>query len=154
MEPPLVCSVIPTCRASPGQHVKREYSSVSFASHPRQKPPARAGQLFLGPSHHWRDYPKFRGSTHSVLACLLLLRGSEKLSLSCKSVLIIPYATNSQHCATLPEGEGLVRFTPTLWKRGRGYFRGDAVVDSIDSRAPVLMGLASRHFPCLFLQLS
>lgn len=127
MELPLVCSVMSPGKPSPGPHVKGEYSSVGFPSHLRQKPPARAGQLFLGPSHHWRDYRKFRGSAHSIMACLLLLRGSEKLSLNCKSGLIIPCATNSQHYAALLEGEGLVWLTPTLWNRGRGYFRGDVV---------------------------
>lgn len=141
-ELPLVCSVILTCRTSSGPHVKREWSSVSFPSHPRQKPPARA----LGPSHHWRHYPKFRGSTHSILACLLLLRGSKKPSLNCKSGLIVPYATNSQYSAALPEGEELVWFTPTLWKRGRGYFRGDVAVDSIGLQSTSAAGLSFTPF--------
>ena len=141
MELPLLCSVIPTCRAFPGPHVKGEYSSVGFPSHPRQKQLARAGQLFLSPKHQWRDYPKFRGSTHSIFTCLLLLRGSEKPSLNCKSGLIISHTNNSQHYAALPEGEGLVWFTPTSWKKGRGRFREDTVVDNIELQSTNGAGL-------------
>lgn len=117
---------------------------LAFPLIPDKKPPARAGQLSLGPRHHWRDYPQFREPTHSVLACLLLYRDSKKLSFNCKSGLIVPHATSLQHYAALPEGEGLVPFSPTLQKRGRGYFRANIVIDSIG-----LQSLASHHFPHL-----
>lgn len=117
---------------------------LAFPLIPDKKPPARAGQLSLGPRHHWRDYPQFRERTHSLSACLLLLRDSKKPSFNYKSGLIILHATNSQHYVALPTGEGLVQFSPTLQTRGRGYFRATIVIDSIG-----LQSLASHNFPRL-----
>lgn len=107
------------------------------------------GSYFLVPAITEGTIPNLGDLFSPFLACLLLLRGSEKPSLNCKSGLIIPYATNSQNHAALPEVEkGWCDSPPTLWTRGRGYFR-DGIVDSIDSGAPAMLGLASCHFPCL-----